>query len=218
MQVAFNDRGETMTDAGGAATIAQAPPEEESKPEAGDEAEGETYFDPATGRTITIPPGSPVGAGRAAGWINLRDLPQGETSLEPPGSTNKDGESEVGATPGPKGTVADAVAPDGVLPGESEGGPGSPRTMSASDNPNAAALNYIGSIYNGQTPTSVQTGGNLPHGSFVVTMPDGTFITFRPAGQAGPRTLDSTASVDINSPAINPLTGGATLKLKFPRK
>jgi filamentous hemagglutinin len=61
-------------------------------------------------------------------------------------------------------------------------------------------------------------GGNLPPGSFVVAMPDGTFITFRPAGQAGSRTVDSTANVDINDPTINALNGGPRLKLKFPRK
>jgi hypothetical protein len=166
---------------------------------------------------ITFPPGSDIGAGRASGWINLRDLPQGPTYLEPSNS-DEDQENAPETTSGPKGTVADAVARNGILPGTSEGGPNSPRTMLASDDPNAAALNYIGSIYNGQTPTSVQTGGNLPPGSFVVTMPDGTFITFRPAGQAGPRTLDSTASVDINGPTVNVLNGGDPLKLKFPRR
>jgi filamentous hemagglutinin len=55
-------------------------------------------------------------------------------------------------------------------------------------------------------------------GGFVVKMPDDTYITFRPAGQASERTPASTASVDINGPAINALNGGARLKLKFPRK
>jgi filamentous hemagglutinin len=90
--------------------------------------------------------------------------------------------------------------------------------MPASDDPNAAALSYVSKIYNGQTPTSVRTGGNLPTGSFVAAMPDGAFITFRPAGQASRLTLDSTASVDINEATINALNGGDPLKLKFPRK
>ena len=216
VEVAANDTARTRSE-GSVATVAQLPPEEEPKPETEKSGEEQTYFDPATGQMITFPPGSAIGAGRASGWINLRDLPQGPTYLEPP-SSNEDEESAPGTTSGPQGAVADAVAPNGVLPGESGGGPNSPRTMPASDNPNAAALNYIGSVYNGQTPTSVLTGDNLPPGAFVVTMPDGTFITFRPAGQAGPRTLDSTANVDINSPSIRALTGGAALKLKLPHK
>jgi hypothetical protein len=90
--------------------------------------------------------------------------------------------------------------------------------MPASDDPNAAALNYIASIYNGQTPTSVTMDNGLPPGSFIAAMPDGTSITFRPAGGASWRTLDSTANVDINSLPINALNGDRSLKLKFPRK
>ena len=117
----------------------------------------------------------------------------------------------------PKGTVADAVAPNGVLPGDGSNGLGNPRTMPASDAPDAAALQFVVQIYNGQTPIAVQTGGNLPPGAFVAEMPDGTFITYRPAGQSGYRTQPTTATVEINSDAINSINGGEPLKLKFPK-
>ncbi len=87
-------------DAGGAAAVAQLPPEEEPKPEVEERAEGETYFDPATGRMITFPPGSPVGAGRASGWINLRDLPQGDTFLSPSPTTSDNSDTPASAPTG----------------------------------------------------------------------------------------------------------------------
>jgi hypothetical protein len=217
VQIALDDTAGTTNDAGGAATVAQLPPEEEPKPEGEDQAEGETYFDPTTGRMITFPPGSPVGAGRASDWINLRDLPQGPTYLEP-SSSNEDGEGEAGTTPGPIGTVADAVAPNGVLPGSAPVGSAGGRNMPESDNPNSAALNYVASAYNRQAPVSVQEIGDPGSGAFYAQMPDGTVITYRPAGQSSERTPSTMATVELNSPAIRALNGGSTLKLKFPQK
>ncbi len=49
-------------------------------------------------------------------------------------------------------------------------------------------------------------------------MPDGAYITFRPAGQASAETEPTTASVDINDSNINQLNAGKMLKLKFPKK
>ncbi len=118
----------------------------------------------------------------------------------------------------PKGTIADAVAPNGVLPGDGSNGLGNPRTMPASDVPDAAALHFVVQIYNGRTPIAVQTGGNLPPGAFVAEMPDGTFITYRPAGQSGYRTSSATATVEINSDTMRLLSNGQILKLKFPQK
>ncbi len=157
---------------------------------------------------ITLRPGSPIGPGR--GWINLRDLPQGPTSL----SASESDEPQ----PVPAGTVVEAMAPNGVLPDESASGPGSPRTMPASDEPNRAALEFIARAYNGQEPASIDRPETLAPGGFVALLPDGTYITFRPAGQAGPLTLDSTASVDVNSPTIRALNGNRSLKLKFPHE
>ena len=176
VQFAANDTARTKSDASGAAIVAAGPTEEEPKLDSEDESEGGTYFDPQTGRMITFPPGSAIGAGRASGWINLRDLPQGPTFLSAPESDE------------PPGTVAEAVAPNGVLPGASDRGPESPRTMPASDDPNRAALDFVAKAYNGETPVSVRTPENLSPGGFVALLPDGTYITFRPAGQASSRT------------------------------
>jgi hypothetical protein len=116
------------------------------------------------------------------------------------------------------GTVADAVAPNGVLPGSEPVGSAGGRNMPASDDPNAAALKYVTQIYNGQVPVSVTPLGDSASGAFVAKMPDGTFITFRPAGIASERTPSTMATVQVNNPIINLLNGGISLKLKFPRK
>jgi hypothetical protein len=206
VRIAANDDAKTKSDAG-ATIIAQVPPEEEPKPESENESEGGTYFDPATGRWVTLPPGSAIGPGR--GWIDPRDLPQ-QTYLSAPESDEPQS--------GPQGTVAQAVAPNGVLPGESGGGAGSPRTMPASESANSAALSFIGQAYNGQRPTSISTPKNLAPNGFVALLPDGTYITFRPAGQASSLTGASTATVEINGPEINALNGNERVKLKFPTK
>jgi filamentous hemagglutinin len=118
----------------------------------------------------------------------------------------------------PKGTVAGAVAPNGVLPGDGSNGLGNPRTMPASDDPNSAASQFVNSIYNGQMPVSVRPIGDPGSGAFVAKMPDGTNITFRPAGQAGDKTALTTATVEVNSDALNSMNSGSPLELKFPKK
>ncbi len=114
----------------------------------------------------------------------------------------------------PAGTVADAVAPNGELPGRCVPNV-RPRTMPASDDPDLAARTYIKQIYNGQTPSSITPSEN---GGFIAKMPDGAIITFRSAGQASAKTELTTATVDINDPKINQLNGGSVLKLKFPKR
>jgi phage portal protein BeeE len=133
----------------------------------------------------------------------------------PPPEPPENPRAGQGAEPTLGGTVAEAVAPNGALPGVADK-LGDPRTMPASDDPNLTARAYVVKAYNGQSPTSLTPLGET--GGFVVKMPDGTFITFRPAGQASEKTKASTTSVDINGPAINSLNGGVRLKLKFPRK
>jgi len=54
-------------------------------------------------------------------------------------------------------------------------------------------------------------------------MPDGTFVTYRPAGNASSSTSTTTATVEINSSALNQLNIGkkgkpTSLKFKFPAK
>ncbi len=115
----------------------------------------------------------------------------------------------------PTGTVADAVAPNGKLPG-SDAPPGEDRTMPASDDPTLTARTYAEKIYNGQKPLWVRLLGD--EGGFVAHLPDGAYITFRPAGQASSRTLSTTATVEINDPKLKLLNGGRRLKLKFPKQ
>jgi filamentous hemagglutinin len=104
------------------------------------------------------------------------------------------------------------------LPGDGANGLGNPRTMPASADPNSAASEFVNSIYNGQTPVSVTPIGDPNSGAFVAKMPDGTYITFRSAGQAGGKTSDTTATVEVNGDAINSWNGDRPLKLKFPKK
>jgi filamentous hemagglutinin len=87
--------------------------------------------------------------------------------------------------------------------------------MPASNNPTATAKDYAISLYKGQIPKSQKPVGD---GGFIVELSDGSFITFRPAGQASDKTEPTTATVDINDTKINQLNGGRALKLKFPRK
>jgi hypothetical protein len=114
----------------------------------------------------------------------------------------------------PTATVADAVAPNGGLPGVADK-LGAPRAMPASEDPDSAAQAFVLKAYNGQKPSSLTPLGD---GGFIVQMPDGAYITFRPAGQASSKTLAATASVDINDAKLKQLNGGEFLKLKFPKK
>ncbi len=133
----------------------------------------------------------------------------------PPVEPQENTRPAEGPEAAPIGTVADAAAPNGELPGIA-GKLGDPRTMSASDDPNLAARAYASKIQNGQTPVWVRP--EAEDGGFVAKMPDGAFITFRPAGKASWRTPASTASVDINDARLSELNAGKVLKLKFPKR
>jgi filamentous hemagglutinin len=87
--------------------------------------------------------------------------------------------------------------------------------MPASDDPDSTAMAFVTKAYNGQKPSSKTPLGD---GGFIAQMPDGAYITFRPAGQASPRTPDSTANVDINDAKLKQLNAGEFLKLNFPKK
>jgi hypothetical protein len=123
-------------------------------------------------------------------------------------------ETQRPAEAAPAATVADAVAPNGRLPGTADK-LGAPRAMPASDDPDSTAGAFVLKAYNGQKPNSITPLGD---GGFVAQMPDGAYITFRPAGQASPKTPESTANVDINDAKLKQLNGGEFLKLKFPKK
>ncbi len=123
-------------------------------------------------------------------------------------------EAQRPAEAAPAATVADAVAPNGRLPGTADK-LGAPRAMPVSDDPDSAARAFVLKAYNGQKPSSLNPLGD---GGFIAQMPDGAYITFRPAGQASPKTPNSTANVDINDAKLKQLNGGEFLKLKFPKK
>jgi Phage portal protein len=165
----------------------------------------------ATNNAILL---SDSGGGRAGSDVTQVIEPEPPPPPGPPEPPSPSEPPEAPRSAAPTGTVAHAIAPDGKLPGVADK-LGDPRTMPASDDPDAAARAYVAKIYNGQTPESVRPEGD---GGFVVKMPDGAYIIFRPAGQASWRTLPSTASVDINDAVVNTLNGGTPLKLKFPKR
>jgi hypothetical protein len=115
---------------------------------------------------------SHVGSGPYAASVAQIDPPFAEPAkpVEPVGPAE--------ATP--TATVADAVAPNGGLPGAADQ-LGAPRAMPASDDPDSAARAFVFKAYNGQKPSSITPLGD---GGFIAQMPDGAYITFRPAGQA----------------------------------
>ncbi|MCG6504538.1 VENN motif pre-toxin domain-containing protein [Kingella pumchi] len=114
------------------------------------------------------------------------------------------------------------------LPGQPQKGkPGAAREMSRSDNPNQTAEAFA-RRYLGRKPTLMERveGEKLYGGKCVgcwkAQMPDGTFVVYRPAGNAS-MTKGTTASVDINNPTLNNLNinlkGKPTeLKFKFPAR
>ena len=130
---------------------------------------------------------------------------------EPPG-TPRPTEAPVASA-----SLLGIVARDGKLPGQHVPGVDG-RTMPASDDPDTAALEYAKSLYDEQAATAVPSGLE-ENGGFVVRLPDGAYITYRPAGLAGKATLPTTTTVEINDPGgVNAVNGGKPLKLKFPKK
>jgi filamentous hemagglutinin len=103
---------------------------------------------------------------------------------------------------------------DGQLP-PGIGGRGTPIPMPPSSNPNETAEQFAEDAFNGQIPVEI-TNNVTGEGSWVATMPDGTYITYRPAGQASSSTDSSTATVEINSPAVKAINSGEVAKFKFP--
>ena len=116
----------------------------------------------------------------------------------------------------PSESLVEVIAPNGELPGAAAK-LGNPRTMSASEDPDATAREYAEQLYDEKTATHVETDLDAL-GGFVVQRPDGAFIAYRPAGLASKDTLPTTATVEINDPIINRLNSGKVLKLKFPKK
>jgi len=93
--------------------------------------------------------------------------------------------------------------------------------MPASSNPNTAVLKYIKYLFGGEMPTNRKSLGKDFPRCWVAKTPNGTAVTYRPAGTASKKTLDSTASVDVNNETIKSLNrtqrSEEPLKLKFPK-
>jgi filamentous hemagglutinin len=107
----------------------------------------------------------------------------------------------------------------GKLPGTPIGGPGTPREMPISPNPSATAENFANGFFGGTKPSNATPIPNCS-GCWYAKASDGTFVTYRPAGQASAGTLPTTATVEVNSPTINALNASSNgqqsvLKLKF---
>jgi hypothetical protein len=192
------------------AQVVEGEEDEEPRPEENRDDETVRYINPDTRETVEYP--ARLAPKKPPGWVDTRDMPDPSKPMyfEPLGGAP----TGDGAEATPAGTVADAVAPGGTLPGV-PGDARNIRIMPASD-PNLTARAYMQKIFNGQTPDSMDPLGD--QGGFVVKMQDGTYITFRPAGQSSWMTPSSTATVDINSPKLNLRRGEVPLKIKFPRK
>ncbi|WP_175755074.1 hemagglutinin repeat-containing protein [Burkholderia cepacia] len=105
---------------------------------------------------------------------------------------------------------------DGKLPA-GIGGLGTPIPMPPSSDPNATAEKFAKDAFNGQTP--VKVANNVTgEGSWVAILPDGTAVTYRPAGQASSKTAGDTATVEVNSSAVKAINRGEIAKFKFPGK
>jgi len=87
--------------------------------------------------------------------------------------------------------------------------------MPATADASATAEQFATAAFNGQTPVKV-IDNITGEGSWVAIMPDGTAITYRPAGQASALTDPGTATVEINSPSVRSINNGDVAKFKFP--
>jgi len=106
-----------------------------------------------------------------------------------------------------------------ILPGTPNKGPSSPINMHPSKDPSKTAEDFAVRLFGGEKINKKP----LPNGidGWTAQKKDGTWVTYRPAGEASYRTPQDMASVDVNGAyikAINEANGrvGAKLKLKFP--
>lgn len=122
-------------------------------------------------------------------------------------------------------TILNTLAIDGLkagkLPGTPIGGPGTPREMPASNSPNATAEDFVNKLFRNSPIKKDPISGC--EGCWRAQTSDKAWVTYRPAGQASSATSPTTATVEINSPAIKELNAnakgiGQQLKLKFPEK
>jgi hypothetical protein len=125
-----------------------------------------------------------------------------------------------GSSPQQNANAGSSKVPPSILGGDGKlpngiGGTGTPIPMEPTPNPNAAAEQFAKAAFNGQTPVRV-VNNVTGEGSWVAILPDGTAVTYRPAGQASSATATTTATVEINSSAVKSINNGNVAKFKFP--
>lgn len=110
----------------------------------------------------------------------------------------------------------------GKLPGKADK-LGAPREMPKTSNPSKTAENFAIQFL-GRKPTKAEldVGAKMNKGKCIgcwnAQKSDGTWVTYRPAGQASDKTDVSTATVELNSKEMKNINGNNVLKLKFPKK
>ncbi|WP_241068508.1 hemagglutinin repeat-containing protein [Achromobacter insuavis] len=187
-------------------------------------------MEPIPGKPGEPVPPLPIPPGQTGGNENV-SVPgkpgDGLTPIGVPGQENN-GPSDGATMPSPlpeeqwpglifsesKGVPPSIVNLDGKLP-TGIGGPGTPIPMPPTQNPDVTAEEFARAAFNGQTPMKVVDNISGP-GSWVAILPDGTAVTFRPAGQASSATADTTATVEVNNKSIREINLGKHAKFKFP--
>ncbi len=187
-------------------------------------------MEPIPGKPGEPVPPLPIPPGQTGGNENV-SVPgkpgDGHTPISVPGQENN-GPPEGATMPSPlpeeqwpglifsesKGVPPSIVNLDGKLPA-GIGGPGTPIPMPPTQNPDVTAEEFARAAFNGQTPMKVVDNISGP-GSWVAILPDGTAVTFRPAGQASSATSDTTATVEVNNKSIRDINLGKHAKFKFP--
>jgi filamentous hemagglutinin len=163
---------------------------------------------PGEGCVVTPPlvsPGSastPPNATLSSGSEDSNGTGGGANGNSPPAT-------KTGSTVPPSILGANGNLPSGI------GGTGTPIPMPATADASATAEQFATAAFNGQTPVKV-IDNITGEGSWVAIMPDGTAITYRPAGQASALTDPGTATVEINSPSVRSINNGDVAKFKFP--
>jgi filamentous hemagglutinin len=161
--------------------------------------------------TVAVAP-TPGMPGYVPGNATLNSEDGGADSSNVSNSTTQSGKSDSGSANVPSSILGS----DGKLPG-GIGGTGTPIPMEPTSNPSVTAEQFAKAAFNGQTPVKV-VNNITGEGSWVAIMPDGTAITYRPAGQASAATATTTATVEINSAAVRNINNGNVAKFKFPGK
>lgn len=106
-----------------------------------------------------------------------------------------------------------------MLPGKPFGGPGTPREMRSTLDPIRIAEDFAIQLFDGGSIDKKPLGPKCI-GCWRAQTPDGAWVTYSPAGQAGSHTSPATATVEVNGPRVNIInarTSGAAeiMKMKF---